>query len=114
MRERFWLPLLVCAALAGAVTGCSGMIAGEWRMVEAYPHRDVIRIDNAVFRKDGTYSADTTFEGKSQRQNGTYKFNGYNLRLVPDEGGRREFTATLKLNRLELSANKKRLVLQRK
>lgn len=100
--------VLVGVALAG---GCGRAIAGSWKVVEAVPSRLVFCIDEARFERDGTYTATTTIEGKTLRERGRYSFNGYKLILQPREGGRRQYTALVKLNRLEVADRDRKVVL---
>jgi hypothetical protein len=100
-------------AIAPLLVGCQGAIVGDWRLTDAVPNRQVFSIDNATFRGDGTYSATTTIEGVTNNEKGTYDFNGFKLLLRPQAGGQRSYTASLKLDRLELTAGKRHAVLQK-
>ncbi len=93
--------------------GCRGAIAGDWRLVEAVPNREVFSLDNVSFHHDGTFSATSTIEGLTTAERGTYDFNGMKLKLRPQAGGQRTYSATLKLNRLEILDGKRRVVLQK-
>ncbi len=111
-RSGLLLAGVTCAALL-LLGGCRGAIVGDWHLVEAVPNREVFSIDNASFRKDGTFSATTTIEGLTTSERGTFDFNGIKLKLRPQAGGQRTYSATLKLNRLELLDGKRRVVLQK-
>jgi len=99
------------AGVALLLGGCRSALVGDWHLVEAVPSREVFSIDNASFRADGTFSATSTIEGLTANERGTYDFNGVKLKLRPQAGGQRTYSATLKLNRLELLDGKRRVVL---
>ncbi len=105
--------ILGSAGLLLCLTGCQGAIVGNWRLTDAVPNRQVFSIDNATFRGDGTYSATTTIEGVTNSEKGSYDFNGFKLRLQPQAGGQRSYTASLKLDRLEITDGKRHAVLQK-
>ncbi len=98
---------LLCAAGLALLVGCSGTLAGHWRMVEVQPNRQVFCIDDVTFARDGSYSATTTLKGKTLEESGRYKFNGFKLTLWPDAGGCRQYDALLKFNELEILDAKK-------
>jgi hypothetical protein len=104
---------LVCLLALPLLAGCRGAIVGDWHLVEAVPNREVFAIDGASFRRDGTFSATTTIEGLTASERGTYDFNGIKLKLRPQAGGQRTYSAMLKLNRLEIMDGKRRVVLQK-
>lgn len=107
--------VLLLAALLSPLplVGCGGVLHGRWRMVEVVPNKEVFNIDDASFNRDGTYAATTTFAGKTNRETGTYRFNGFKLFLHPHAGGRRAYNAALKFNRLELLDGQRKVVLKR-
>lgn len=98
------LPLLV---------GCGRAIVGDWRMVQAIPNRDVFCVDEATFRRDGTFTATTTIEGRTSHETGTYQFTGFKLRLRPQAGGQRAYTAQLKPGELLLRDGERKVVLKK-
>jgi hypothetical protein len=110
-----WRQFLLSWLLGGAalVGGCGRAIVGSWRAAEATPSRLVFCIDEASFGRDGTYTATTTIEGKTLQERGRYSFNGYKLVLQPREGGRRQYNAVLKLNRLEITDRDRKVVLRK-
>lgn len=85
---------LLVPALAG-LAGCHGAIVGKWRLAEAVPNRHTIAIDHVAFNRDGTYSAAVTNEGRTTKETGRYKFNGFKLELLPKAGGYHAYTATV-------------------
>lgn len=106
--------LCACAALSVLLlTGCQRAIVGHWRLHEALPNREVFAIDDATFRRDGTFAALTTTEGLTTRMSGEYAFNGYNLKLRPEAGGQRSYSAIIKMNRLELLDGQRKVILRK-
>lgn len=101
--------------LAGLLccTGCGGVVVGSWTMERCIPNHDTFCFDNATFARDGTYAADLTVEGKSTRQTGAYKFNGFQLTLQPSGGGQRRYNATVKMGRLKIMNGKSRVLLRK-
>ncbi len=95
------------------LTGCQGALVGDWHMVEAAQPRQVFTIDHASFRNDGSYTATTIVEGVTHNDTGTYEFTGFKLRLRPQGGGQRTYTAALGPRRLNLADGKRRVVLER-
>jgi len=93
------------------LAGCQGALVGDWHLREAVPNRQVFSIDQATFRSDGTYSATTTLEGVTTHEEGTYEFDGFRLKLRPRAGGQRTYTASLKLDQLEIGDAKRHAVL---
>jgi hypothetical protein len=108
-RLRAFTPVL----LLGLATGCSGALAGNWRMVETIPNRETFNIDNATFTAEGDYSALTTIEGLTVIEKGTFEFTGFKLKLRPRAGGQRTYDALLRMNRLEIMDGKRKVVLQK-
>lgn len=105
------------AALAGAVlallTGCTGLIHGDWRLEKAIPNRETFSIDNATFRRDGTFEADVTIEGRSARERGTYDFNGFSLTLRPAGGGVRVYNAARNARTLDVMWDERKVILRK-
>ncbi len=100
-------------ALVCAITGCSGAVVGRWRLVEVAPSRELFAIERAEFRRDGSFTASSTIDGKKLEEGGRYEFTGFKLILRPSAGGVRKFDALLRLNRLEVTQGKRKVVLQR-
>ncbi len=94
-----------------SLTGCGGALTGHWKMVEVVPSKQVFNIDDADFRSDGTFTATITIEGQTNRDTGTYKFDGFKLTFQPQAGGRRSYNAMLKFGRLEVTDGKRKVVL---
>lgn len=113
IRNRWCAAGLLCACALGLLVGCSGSLAGHWRMVEVVPNRQFFCIDNVTFSRSGTYTATTTLKGKTLDESGTYKFNGFKLTFQPDAGGRRQYDAMLKFNELEIIDARQRVVLKK-
>ncbi len=106
------LSLLLLAA--GASAGCGRALVGHWYMQRAIPNADVFAIRDAVFNRDGTFSARLTLEGRSRDEVGTYSFNGYKLTLRPQAGGTRTYTAALKGFSLDVTDGERKVVLRKK
>lgn len=102
------------AALALLLTGCGGAVVGKWSLERARPSRELFSIDAAEFRSDGSYEATTTIEGRTQRERGAFRFNGFTLTLRPDGGGQRAYEATIGPRRMELRAKDKHHVVMRR
>ena len=111
-RSRAWAGLL-SGLLLPLVAGCQGVIHGDWHMVEVVPNRQVFCVDNAAFRPDGTYSATTTLEGVTTEEKGTYEFTGFKLMLRPSGGGQRTYLAQAHPGRLQLTSDKRKVVLEK-
>lgn len=95
------------------LTGCQNAIVGRWELVEARPNRETFAIDDAVFRKDGSFQATMTIEGLTNQASGTYDFIGYQLKLRPSTGGQQTFSAFLKPGRLELKEGRRIAILEK-
>ncbi|MBW7906250.1 MAG: hypothetical protein LC135_04790 [Phycisphaerae bacterium] len=102
---------------AGALTlfslGCRGAVVGQWKLERAIPSREFLALDDVSFNKDGSYAATLTRDGQTTREQGRFDFNGFNLWLEPQAGGRREFGATLKTRRLELRDGNRKVILRK-
>lgn len=99
------------AALIAA--GCRGTIAGDWRMIEAQPSREVFCLDEVSFARDGGFTATCTFDGRTAREVGSYDFNGFKLTLRPQAGGARRYDASLKFGKLEVVDGTRKVVLKK-
>lgn len=93
--------------------GCGGAIVGDWHLLQATPNRETFSIDDATFRRDGTFTAATTIDGVTTRDSGRYEFVGYRLTLRLDAGGQRSYPTTLRLGRLEISDRNRKAVLKK-
>ncbi len=111
MRLRTFFLLAALAALAA--TGCTGTLAGRWRMVKCTPNRETFSIDNASFTSRGEYTANFSLDGRAEKEKGRFEFNGFNITFRPSAGGSRTFTAVLRLNRLEIMDGKRNCVLEK-
>lgn len=111
--RRFLVGLVVGVVFCGAGMGCKQSLHGHWELVQAVPNRDTFSLDDLSFRPDGTFSATTTFEGRTKAESGTYDFNGFKLWLRPQAGGQREYLASVKLGRLQIKDGDRRAVLER-
>ena len=107
------LPVTVAALLLLLVTGCRGMIVGDWRMTRAVPSREVFAIDDAHFARDGSFTATVTIEGRTAREKGTYEFNGFKLTMRPQAGGQRRYNAVMKPGTLELLDGDRKVILRK-
>lgn len=92
---------LALLGLLIALSGC-GSLHGRWKLTDVKPNREVFAIDDAVFARDGSYAAKTTFEGRTAAEKGAFQFNGFKLRLRPQAGGLRTYNAVLFGDKLEL------------
>lgn len=110
--QRQLLRLLCGAALVVGCAGC-GSLTGRWTLLSAEPNRDVFALDDAVFQRDGGFSALVTLEGKTRRETGRYRFTGFNLTLWPEVGGKRSYNAQLRWGTLTLAQGERRVVLQK-
>lgn len=111
-RGRLIATCLVAAWLASA-TGCAAALTGNWRLLRAAPDREVFALDEVEFSRDGSYAATITVEGKTAREKGTFRFDGFRLALRPAAGGRREYPALVKLGDLEVRNVQSVVLLQR-
>lgn len=93
---------LAALLLPALLAGCSGAIAGDWRLVRAIPSREVLALDDVHFGADSSYAATVTMDGRTVREEGTFFYNGFKLRLRPSSGGQRSFDASLSPGKLEL------------
>lgn len=105
-----WLLSLLVVTL---LPGCGGALAGDWKMIKCVPNRELFAIDSASFRRDGSYSANLTLEGKQADSSGTYSFNGSKITLRPAGGGQHAWSAFLRLNQLEITSGKRQVTLAR-
>ncbi len=104
------------AAWLGAVlllTGCQGMVIGDWYLVQAKPNRQTFSIDNATFRPDATYAATVTIEGVTNTEKGTYDFDGMKLHLRPQAGGQRSYTVQFLPGQLQVGDSRRHVLLQK-
>lgn len=97
-----------------ALSGCQGAVVGNWYLAEAVPNREVLSLDDVSFRKDGSFTATTTIEGLTTQEAGTYVFNGWQLKLRPNAGGQRTYSAVLKGKRLEITSGRRKVVLKKR
>lgn len=93
--------------------GCQGAVVGNWYLAEAIPNREVFSIDQASFRRDGTFTATTTIEGLTSDEQGTYSFNGWELKLRPKAGGQRTYPAMLQADKLVISNGQRKAILKK-
>lgn len=107
------LGLLLLAAAGLGAAGCGGALVGTWRMVSASPSKEVFAIDDATFSRDGGFRATCTIDGKTFDEVGTYSFDGFKLRLRPQAGGQRVYTATRTFSKLEIVNGESRVVLKK-
>ena len=103
----------VLALCTGWLVGCGGSIVGHWQMIQAEPNKHVFAIDDAQFHRDGSFAATITIEGKTAREIGSYRFNGFKLTLRPQAGGQRSYNAMIKLGQLEIVDSSRKVVLKK-
>lgn len=96
-----------------ATTGCQGFVHGRWHMIDARPNPETFAIDDVEFKKDGTFAATITIEGRTAQETGEYDFNGFKLRLRPQAGGERSYQAALQGRTLEVIDGSKKVILRR-
>ncbi len=82
--------------------GCAAAVIGSWRLVRATPDREVFALDEVEFVGDGRYAATITLEGRTVRETGTFRFDGFRLTLRPADGGEREYPALVRPGELEV------------
>ncbi len=104
---------MLLALLLTLLGGCRGAIVGRWGMVEAVPNREVFSIDDATFHNDGSFTATSTIEGLTTREEGQFSFNGFKLTLRPQAGGQRVYYTHLKGKRLEITNGDRKVVLHK-
>jgi hypothetical protein len=95
------------------LTGCTGSLAGDWKMTTAKPNRETIAIDNVQLARDGSYSATFTLDGRTSAEKGVFEFNGFKLTFRPSAGGSRTYNAVRKMNDLELRDGDKLVILRK-
>jgi hypothetical protein len=108
-----WRLAFVTAVGLLALSGCSGVIVGDWHLLRAMPNKEMFAIDDAHFDRDGSFVATVTLDGSTTQERGTYKFNGYQLILRPAAGGQRKFGAVRKIGTLEVSRGSRLVVLKK-
>lgn len=104
---------LAAITLLAALSGCTGSLAGDWKMISSKPNRETIAIDNVQFVRDGSYSATFTLDGRTSNEKGVFDFNGFKLTFRPSAGGSRTFNAVRKVNDLELRDGDKLVILHK-
>lgn len=104
---------ILLGGLALASTGCGVSVVGHWDCVRAEPSRDLFCVDDAVFERDGRYAATITLEGRTRRETGTYRFNGFKLRFRPASGGHHEYNAMRQGGRLTIKREDARATLRK-
>lgn len=105
--------MIAACVLLAALTGCQRQLAGTWQLVEAKPSREVFALDDAQFTKAGRYDLRITIEGHTRQESGDFQFNGFDLTLRPDVGGRRVYNARLSGHTLTVTDAGRRVTLQR-
>lgn len=97
------------------LAGCRTAVTGDWYLEKAIPARQIFSMDDASFKKDGTFTAAVTLDGRTLKESGRYEFNGFKLTLLPKDGGQQAFDANMKLNaRMELTDKDRHCVLAKK
>jgi hypothetical protein len=107
------ISLAVLSLCLLAQTGCSRSVVGHWKMKSVSPNREMFCMDNVEFRRDGSYAARCTIDGRTRDEEGQYIFNGYKLKLRPRAGGQRSFSAALRIGTLEVTDGDRRVVLKK-
>jgi hypothetical protein len=82
--------------------GCAPAVVGSWRLVRASPDREVFALDEVEFAGDGSYAATITLDGRTVRESGTFRFDGFRLTLRPADGGERQYAALVRSGELEV------------
>jgi len=102
-----WLFVLV------AVTGCTSSIQGTWK-VDPVPTGQLMYIQEARFKEDGTYTASARRGEESLSLEGKYEYDGFVLRLKHPGQRDREYYATIWwLKTLELSRDGKKFTMKK-
>ncbi len=94
-------------------TGCQTAIVGHWVGVRSTNNREMFFINDLTFANDRTYAATLTLEGRHFAERGTFAFNGRKLRLYPAAGGKRAYSARLKLRTLSIEYDRHRVTLRK-
>jgi|GEM_PF-2163178 len=95
------------------LAGCGGSIVGHWHLTKAIPNREALAIDDARFNRDGTYTASVTLEGRTTREEGAYKFNGFRLIMHPNGGGQHRYDTFIRGRSLEVHHGERKLILKK-
>lgn len=75
----------VLGMLVSLLTGCSGILTGQWRSIEpAEVPPDVPRIRQITFQQDGLFEGRMTQQYRTTSVSGTYQFDGTQLTLRPE------------------------------
>ena len=113
MNRKILRPIaLLCLALP-MLTGCAGSIVGHWSLTKAVPNKQTLAIDNARFARDGTYTADVTIEGKTVREEGRYKYNGFKLTMLPAGGGQHRYNTMIRGSSMDVIDGERKLILRK-
>ena len=88
----------VCLSLGllAALSGCNNALVGTWRTESVSPPEaaKTFQLIKVTFNKDGTYTAASTYEGKSRQSSGNFAFDGFRLKLENKDGTVRTYGAT--------------------
>lgn len=79
---------------AGCLLWCAGCsLAGDWRTVSVIPAPgDDMRVLSAIsFAWDGRYTATERRSAEQTTSTGRYKWNGFRLKLMPEQGDPQEY-----------------------
>lgn len=105
--------VVLLALLSAGGVGCTRMISGYWKLIEAHPNREFFALEDAWFETDETYRATVTIDGRSVAQQGTFSYKGDKLTLRPDAGGQQRFTARLTRGKLRVEQGERYAILKK-
>ncbi len=91
---RSWM--LAALATAGLlVTGCG--VNGKWTLDSVTPDsaKGHFRLAAVTLNSDGSYVAESEYEGKKETSTGKYEYKDGKLTFMPDKGEQRSYDAEL-------------------
>ena len=88
---------VVCLGLGLIITlsGCGRALVGTWRTESIEPPESARNFELATvtFNEDGTFTSAATSKGQSRQDSGTYRFDGFSLKLETRDGKARTYGA---------------------
>lgn len=113
MRSQTLLAFGITGLLFTMLPGCAGSIVGHWSLTKAVPNKQTLAIDDASFARDGRYSATVTIEGKTVREEGRYKYNGFKLTMLPGGGGQHRYNTMIRGGTMQIIEGERKLILRK-
>ena len=92
--SRLCTGMIACVALAG-LTGCG--INGKWKLdsIDPASARGHFRLAAVTLNSDGTYVAESEYDGKKETSHGKYEYKDDTLTFKPEKGESRTYHAEL-------------------